>query len=96
MLFIKLSCNSFQEISQSLKSHLKNSRNRLSSSTGSLDTAKSQKTCIFEAFNAMDEVAFNTLTKPTHLPESCVYLWAAEIVVALEALHNLGIMWMLV
>lgn len=84
------------ETSRNVKGQHKNSRNRLSSSTGSLETAISQKTCLLDAFSAMDEAAFNSSTRPSHLPESCVYLWAAEIVVALESLHNLGIIWMLV
>ncbi|XP_054714301.1 ribosomal protein S6 kinase delta-1-like [Uloborus diversus] len=73
----------------------KNARNRLSSSTGSLETGISQKACAFEAFNAMDEAVSQACAKVNlHLPESCVCLWAAEIIVALESLHNLGITWM--
>ncbi|XP_035226134.1 ribosomal protein S6 kinase delta-1-like, partial [Stegodyphus dumicola] len=72
----------------------RNSRNRLSSSTGSLESALSQKTCHLEAFDAMDEAVLKASSKPIHLPESCIYLWAAEIVVALDSLHKLGIIWM--
>lgn len=65
-------------------------RNRLSSSTGSIETALSQK-CLFEAFNGMDDII---PTSSLHLPESCILPWAAEMVIALESLHKLGLSWM--
>ncbi|GFS80170.1 ribosomal protein S6 kinase delta-1 [Nephila pilipes] len=68
-------------------------RNRLSSSTGSLETTYTQKTSNLELLSAMDETVSRIPTK-THLPESCIVTWAAEIVLALESLHNLGIIWM--
>lgn len=43
-----------------------------------------------EAFHRLDSVC-KLLAKPSHLPESCVRLWAAEIVLALGHLHRLGI-----
>ncbi|GFQ96903.1 ribosomal protein S6 kinase delta-1 [Trichonephila clavata] len=71
----------------------KNVRNRLSSSTGSLETTYTQKTSNIELLSAMDETVSRIPTK-THLPESCIVTWAAEIILALESLHNLGIIWM--
>ncbi|KAG8182339.1 hypothetical protein JTE90_028183 [Oedothorax gibbosus] len=68
-------------------------KTRLSSSTGSLETTFSQKACNLDALNAMDEVVENMTAFKSHLPESCVKMWAAEIVLALEALHHLGIIW---
>lgn len=43
-----------------------------------------------EAFHRLDSVC-KLLAKPSHLPESCVRLWAAEMVLALGHLHRLGI-----
>lgn len=75
----------------------KSARNRLSSSTGSLETTFSQKACNLDALHAMDDALEKAASaSKTLLPESCVKMWSAEIVLALEALHNLGIIWMYV
>ncbi|GBM43978.1 Ribosomal protein S6 kinase delta-1 [Araneus ventricosus] len=66
--------------------------NRLSSSTGSLETTYSQKATNLELLNALDEAAIRTTSK-SYLPESCIITWAAEIILAFESLHDLGIIW---
>lgn len=43
-----------------------------------------------EAFRELDSLS-KQLAKPSHLPEACIRLWAAEIVVALGHLHQLGV-----
>ncbi|XP_077510693.1 ribosomal protein S6 kinase-like 1 isoform X1 [Amblyomma americanum] len=43
-----------------------------------------------EAFRELDNMS-KQLAKPSHLPEACIRLWAAEIVMALGHLHRLGI-----
>ncbi|CAL1292451.1 unnamed protein product [Larinioides sclopetarius] len=66
--------------------------NRLSSSTGSLETTYSQKATNLELLNALDEAATRTTSKSC-LPEPCIINWAAEIILAFESLHDLGIIW---
>ncbi|KAH6933062.1 hypothetical protein HPB50_011738 [Hyalomma asiaticum] len=43
-----------------------------------------------EAFRELDSLS-KQLAKPSHLPEACIRLWAAEIVMALGHLHRLGV-----
>ncbi|KAF8773459.1 Ribosomal protein S6 kinase delta-1 like protein [Argiope bruennichi] len=66
--------------------------NRLSSSTGSLETTYCQKATNLELLNALDEAA-TRVTSKSYLPESCIITWAAEIILAFESLHDLGIIW---
>lgn len=81
----------FQQMS--LLQPQKSIHNRLSSSTGSLETTYTQKANNLELLNALDEAAVRTTSK-SYLPESCIVTWAAEIVLAFESLHDLGIIWM--
>ncbi|XP_070389991.1 ribosomal protein S6 kinase-like 1 isoform X2 [Dermacentor albipictus] len=43
-----------------------------------------------QAFRELDSLS-KQLAKPSHLPEACIRLWAAETVMALGHLHRLGV-----
>lgn len=72
-------------------SHRVDGRSRLSSSTGSLEISSSQRVSFTELFHQMDESRASS--QPVRLPESCIRLWAAQMVVALHSLHSLGVIW---
>lgn len=72
-------------------SHHVDGRSRLSSSTGSLEISSSQRVSFTELFHQMD--VSRASSQPVRLPESCIRLWAAQMIVALHSLHSLGVIW---
>lgn len=76
------------ECSRHSEAPKENSRKSVASPRKSVKRSLSSQAA--EAFRELDNMS-KQLAKPSHLPEACIRIWAAEIVMALSHLHRLGI-----